>query len=425
MGYVTVEEAKPWQAWINELGGRVALDGDRWYAAEATRDPLAVLRGRMEALGPVFSDDPLLLQLEREGVILRVRIDGREAWCNRRLLARIHRYTIERLRKEIEPVSAADFLRFLACWQHVDQEHTLEGPRGVADIVRQLAGFEVPAAAWEGSVLPTRVKGYRREWLDQLTLSGEVAWGRLWASGASPIRTTPICLVPRDELDAWVAMSPTPTAGARSSNAQALLEALSARGAMFPQELVRATKLLPTHIEMGLGELISHGLITCDSFGALRWLIVPPSRRRAPVTTVGRWSLFRRSPVTGHPSPVEFIARQMLKRTGVVFRRTLAREKQPIPWRDIARVYRTLEARGEIRGGRFVGGFGGEQFALPEAVSLLRAVRRRGELAPVIVSAGDPLNPHARRTRLAGSATEGVGRVSGRDWYHRPFATTR
>jgi len=287
-------------------------------------------------------------------------------------------------------VSAADFLRFLACWQHVDEEHRLEGPRGVAEVVRQLAGFEVPAAAWEGSVLPARVKAYKRDWLDQLTLSGEVAWGRLWSAGASPIRTTPICLVPREDLESWCGLSARPEPEKLSGPARELFDAMKARGAMFPQELAKATKLLPAHIEMALGELISQGVLTCDSYGALRWLIVPPSRRSVPVTTVGRWSLFRSQVVS--PPATEFVARQLLRRTGIVLKRTLAREKQPVPWRDLVRVYRAMEARGEIRGGRFVAGFDGEQYAVPEAVSLVRAVRRRGELAPVVVSAGDPLN---------------------------------
>ena len=155
----TAEEGRPWQAWLDELAAarRVALEGGRWFAAEAPRDPKAVLRGRMEALGPVVAggpDETLLRELEAEGAVLRTRIAGREAWCNRRLLARIHRYTLDRLRKEIEPVTASQFLRFLACWQHADAEHRLDGPRGVAQIVAQLAGFEIPAAAWEGSVLP-------------------------------------------------------------------------------------------------------------------------------------------------------------------------------------------------------------------------------------------------------------------------------
>jgi len=170
MGYVTEEEAEPWRAWLDELASarRVMREGDRWFAVEATREPKAVLRGRLEALGPIVSDDPLLAELEGEGVVLRTRIGGRQAWCDRRLLARIQRYTLDRLRREIEPVSAAQFLRFLACWQHVDPEHKLEGPRGVAEVIRQLAGFDVPAAAWEGSVLPARVRAYRRDWLDQL-----------------------------------------------------------------------------------------------------------------------------------------------------------------------------------------------------------------------------------------------------------------
>lgn len=433
MGYVSDEEARPWAAWIAELAaaGRVVLEGDRFFAVEATREAKAVLRGRLEALGPVFFQpggdgsnarwilrDPdaetHLRALEAEGVVLRARIEGREAWCNRRLLARIHRYTLERLRREIEPVTAADFLRFLACWQHVDEGHRLEGPRGVAEVVRQLAGFEVPAAAWEAGVLPARVRGYRRDWLDQLTLAGEVAWVRLWGSGSGPVRTTPLCLVPRDDLSAWLALSPEPPA--LSGVAREVRDALAARGALFPQELARQARLLPSHLEMGLAELVARASVTCDSFGGLRWLLVPPSHRRAPMPTVGRWSLLVRDPEAA-PS-AEWAARQLLRRTGVVFRRTLERERLPIPWRDIARACRDLEARGTIRGGRFVAGFAGEQYALAEAVELLRAVRRRGEAAaektlggrPATVSAADPLNfrgiltPDAR----VGSTTRAV-----------------
>jgi ATP-dependent Lhr-like helicase len=392
MGFVTVEEARPWQTWMDELAARkrVTREGDRWFAAEASREPKAILRGRLEALGPVFFEDPLLYELERDGAVLRGRFEGRPGWCDRRLLARIHRYTVERLRKEIEPVTAAEFLRFLACWQHVDEEYKLEGPRGVADVVGQLAGFEVPAAAWEASVLPARVRGYRREWLDQLTLSGEAAWGRLWGGGATAIRITPVCLVPREDLDAWSGLTKPADLGGLSGSARQAYDTLASKGAMFPQELARAAKLLPAHLEMAVGELIAQGLLTCDSYGALRWLIVPPSRRRGPMSTVGRWSLFRKEAL---PAPgAEFVARRLLRRTGVVFRKTIEREKQPVPWRDLVRVYRTLEARGEVRGGRFVAGFSGEQYALPEAVSLVRAVRKRGALEPVTVSAADPLN---------------------------------
>ncbi len=396
MGYVTVDEARPWQPSIDALAsaGRVVREGDRWFALEATRDPKAVLRGRMEALGPVVSDDPLLAALESDGAVLRVRIDGRQAWCDRRLLARIHRYTLDRLRREIEPVTAAQFLRFLACWQHADPAHRADGPRGVASVLRRLAGFEVPAALWEASVLPARVNGYAREWLDQATLSGEFAWLRLWPGSTLPLRRTPVCLVPSDEIDSWLAL-----AGADSTplseSAGAVAGALERHGAMFARDLARRSGVAPDYLEVTLAELVGRGRVTCDSFGALRFLVVPAWRRRDAGPAGGRWSALPR----GEPMPpadaATFVARSLLRRTGVVFRKTLARERQPLPWRDVARACRTLEARGEIRGGRFVAGFDGEQYALPEAVELLRRVRRSQADAPappIDVSAADPLN---------------------------------
>jgi ATP-dependent Lhr-like helicase len=399
MGYITAAEGESWQPWLDELasGVRIVREDERWFAVESPRDPKLVLRGRMEALGPIFaeaSQEALLRELEAEGVVLRTRIEGRPAWCDRRLLARIHRYTLDRLRREIEPVTAAQFLRFLACWQHVDPEHRLEGPRGVAEAVAQLAGFEVPSAAWEASVLPARVRGYRREWLDQLTLSGEVAWGRLWGAGASPIRMTPVALLPREDLDQWIGLKPEASPLSLPGRASEVRDCLEKRGAMFFQEIARSTRLPNMDVELGLSELIGLGRVTCDSFGGLRWLIVPPSRRRATGLTAGRWSLlFRESGVA--PPSAEFVARRLLRRTGVVFRKTLAREKQPIAWREIARALRMMEARGEVRGGRFVAGFDGEQYALPDAVVLLRSVRRKAassDQEEVTVSAADPLN---------------------------------
>jgi ATP-dependent Lhr-like helicase len=410
MGWVADSEAAAWLPWLEELraAGRVALEAGAWAAVDATADPLARLRGRLEALGPVLPGDPrlrgpgvaddqvetLLLQLEGEGVAMRARIAGQQAWCDRRLLARIHRYTLDRLRREIEPVPAGDFLRFLACWQYADPEYRLEGPRGVTQVVSRLAGFELSAAAWEASVLPTRLRGYRREWLDQVTLSGEVAWARLWGAGLSPARRTPIALVPRQDLDAWLALSP----GASGETAGAAAEVYSTllmRGAMFFQELSRAARLPPAFLDLALSELIAQGRVTCDSFGGLRWLMVPPSRRSGGALTAGRWSVLRRDGAAP-AQPAEFVARQLLQRTGVVFRRTVARERLPVLWRDIARACRLLEARGEIRGGRFVAGFDGEQYALPEAIPLLRTVRKRGPrplgAPPVKVSAADPLN---------------------------------
>src|SRR5690606_5911797 len=181
-----------------------ARDGERWFATEATRDPKAVLVGRLEALGPIESDDPLLRVLEAEGVAMRCRLDGREHWCHRRLLARIHRETLETLRSRIAPVAANDFLRFLATRQHVAPGYRLEGPAGVQTVVAQLSGLEVPAWAWEKEVLHRRVEGYRAHWIDQLTLSGELAWLRLWGSGAGTVRNTPLCVVPRQDLHAWL-----------------------------------------------------------------------------------------------------------------------------------------------------------------------------------------------------------------------------
>jgi ATP-dependent Lhr-like helicase len=392
MGYVTDEESEPWRDWIRELAasGRVVREGDRWFAAEATREPKAVLRGRMEALGPVESDDPLLYELEAEGHVLRVRLGGRQAWCDRRLLARIHRATLDRLRREIEPVTAAQFLRFLAGWQHVDEEHRVEGPRGVAEVVRQLAGVEVPAAAWESQVLRARVKDWRPEWLDQVTLGGEVAFGRLWGSGAAAVRTAPISLLPREDLPLWLGMAPADEAADMDGASRDVLERLRTRGALFPQEIAAETRLLPSQVERALGDLVARGLVTCDAFSGLRQMLVPPSRRRRPVVAMGRWSLFRRGREVAVDA--EAVARRLLLRTGVVFRRTLLRERIPVPWRDLVRAYRALELRGDVRGGRFVAGFDGEQYALPEAVSRLRDALRKEPAPPVVVSAADPLN---------------------------------
>jgi ATP-dependent Lhr-like helicase len=299
------------------------------------------------------------------------------------------------LRREIEPVTAGEFLRFIACWQHVDAEHRLEGPRGVSEVLRQLAGFQIPAWAWESHVLPNRVRDYRREWLDELTLSGEFVWGRLWGGGASAVRVTPLSFVPRDDLDAWLSLAQAAPSDNLGGPATELLNALSLRGAMFTQNLQKATDLLPGYVDMGLASLLAHGLVTCDSFASLRQIITPPSRRRRPPRSVGRWSCFRVDPpiaVAGNVEPDETAARQLLQRTGVVFRRTTERERLPIPWSKLSRIYRRMELRGEIRGGRFVAGFSGEQFALPGAIEQLRKLRRDGVRESASVISADPLN---------------------------------
>jgi ATP-dependent Lhr-like helicase len=407
MGFITDEEATDWLGWLALLAtqNRVNHVGGRWSAVDGTSDPKQILLGRLEALGPLDATDPriamagqegdLLRELERDGAVLQTRLDGATAWCERRLLARIHRYTVERLRREIEPVTAGEFLRFLACWQHVDAEHRLEGPRGVSEVLRQLAGFQIPAWAWESHVLPNRVRDYRREWLDELTLSGEFVWGRLWGGGASAVRVTPLSFVPRDDLDAWLSLAQAAPSDNLGGPATELLNALSLRGAMFTQNLQKATDLLPGYVDMGLASLLAHGLVTCDSFASLRQIITPPSRRRRPPRSVGRWSCFRVDPpiaVAGNVEPDETAARQLLQRTGVVFRRTTERERLPIPWSKLSRIYRRMELRGEIRGGRFVAGFSGEQFALPGAIEQLRKLRRDGVRESASVISADPLN---------------------------------
>lgn len=406
MGYVTADEAARhagWPGWLSELerAGRVLREGARWFAVEATRDPKSVLRGRMEALGPVVSDDPLLFELERDGVVLRIPYAGTGSpgigWCERRLLARIQRRTLETLRREIEPVPTAEFLRFLAAWQKLEPDFRGEGPAGLRGALERLAGFEAPAKAWEKQLLAPRVKGYRPEWLDQLALAGEIAWGRLFGSGNAPLRATPIAFFPRSESEAWLALAAPVDASELSWPARAVLDALAARGALFTDDLERQTKLLTTDLERGLGELVARGLVTSDSFASLRAFLLPAYKRRSPIAATGRWSLFR--PVRGAASDgppaltpdAEFAARALLRRYGVLFRALLERERLPVPWRDLARACRTLELRGELRGGRFVTGFAGEQFALPEAVTLLRSMKKRAPSVLPEFSNADPL----------------------------------
>jgi ATP-dependent Lhr-like helicase len=408
MGFATDAEAATWHPWLDRLArqNRVIHGGDRWFAVDGPAEPKKVLFGRLEALGPVFEDDPrislrgdehraLLLELEHEGAILRTRFEGREAWCERRLLARIHRYTVDALRREIEPVTPAQFTQFLACWQHADPAYILEGPRGVAEVLGQLAGCEAPAAAWERDILPRRIRDYRKEWLDEVTLSGEFAWGRLWGGAGSAIRVTPVAFVPREHLDEWLSLTlPVNTEGL-GGPARDLLNAFSRSGPMFPQNLPKAAQLVPAHVEMALAQLLGHGLITCDSFGALRQMITPPSKRRSALRPVGRWAGFRsvdETPASTSSEELnELVARQLLRRTGVVFRKTIDRERIPVRWASLSRAYRRMELRGEIRGGRFVSGFSGEQFALPEAVQVLRNLRKQGPREPVAIAPSDPL----------------------------------
>jgi ATP-dependent helicase Lhr and Lhr-like helicase len=392
-GYVRESEVSaPWAGYLKELGERAVKKGEAWFALERKDDDEAeIFASRMEVLGPISQkENAVLLALEGQGRILRGRFTPGAAeieWCDRRLLARIHRYTLNRLRAEIEPVSAADFLRFLVHWQHAAAEDQLKGVEGLAAVVEQLEGFELAAAAWEHDVLPARVGDYGSEQIDRLCLSGRVAWGRLTPGSKAPLRTSPIALVSRKHLQHQ--LEEKESGAELSSEAKTVREALEKRGASFFHEMSAATGLLPTLVERGLAELAGAGLATADSFAGLRALLAPPEKRKALVEGAGRWSLLSYQ----GGNDFEAVARRLLRRYGVVFRTLLQRESQLPPWRELVRVYRRLEARGEIRGGRFVAGFGGEQFAAADAVGRLRAVRKAskaGELA--VLSAVDPLN---------------------------------
>ena len=406
-------------------------------AAETALD--AAVRGHLSVTGPITAGTLAerlalpanllpapLARLEARGIALRGSfdpgIDG-EQFCDRSLLARIHRYTLARLRREIEPVSAQDYLEFLLRWQHVHpQEHAL-GENGALEVIEQLSAFEAPAAAWEPDLLAVRIEGYRPEILDALCLGGSVAWGRLSVrpleSGAKPSKVTPIALFPRAELDLLLhcaALEARDSGAALRGPAERILKLLEARGALFAREIEAAKPGLPVQIEEGLKELIARGRITCDGFAPLRRLLAgrPRSWRRHPprgATRVlprgvsspeGRWSLL--APLGEEPdleTRAEATAERLLRRYGVVFRDVLAREWVPDGWRQVHRALRRLEARGLVRGGRFVSGFMGEQFALPEAIPALRAQRkRRSESREIRVSAADPVN-------LAGILTPG------------------
>jgi ATP-dependent Lhr-like helicase len=478
-------EARGWVATENREGVERAFSGED----EATLD--AIVQGWMESIGPTTSNelaDHLHLSadavnasmawLEGQGQVLRgqfrststlstepfdklmapSRVEGHSAlsgagapeWCHRRLLARIHRLTIGKLRKEVEPVMAAEFMRFLLQWQHLSPGSRQHGGAGLLEVIKQLAGFEAAASSWDSQLLRVRMAKYEPELLDRLCLGGAVAWGRLTPHprlGQSddrrrilPTSVAPISVFPREDSewllealqDETARAGPEPFAGL-SAVAQDLRRALTERGASFFADLVWATGHLATEVEEGLWELVAAGLVTADGFDNLRALIDPRRRRaegrertRRPRHSAGRWSLLRvaealtvnrhssigtnsalstshpptpgaprRAVLPGHSALSEKVARQLLRRYGVVFRDLLAREALVLSWRDLLVVYRRLELKGEVRGGRFVSGFVGEQFALPEAVEALRTVRKIGAASgglEIKLSACDPLN---------------------------------
>jgi ATP-dependent Lhr-like helicase len=444
-----------WSGFFEELAraGRARVIDGRWVATERVdrvNDATAILRGWMDSIGPAapaaiagriglsLSDVEIALgQLESEGQVLRGQFSpdgaGQTQFCHRRILARIHRLTLGRLRREIEPVSSALFMRFLCRWHHLTPGAQLHGVDGLFQVLKQLQGYEISAAAWESSVLPKRVAGYDPEWLDRLCLAGEVMWGRLsphpaleteGARRVRPTRAAPLAIFLREDaarlLPAAAACAPL------SAAASEVLAALEKRGASFFNELVRATGRLASEVEDGLWELAAAGRVTADGFENLRALIDPKRRRgegrgrfARPRHAAGRWALLERG---AGGIDAEFFARQLLQRWGVVFRDLLAREPLAPPWRDLLVTLRRMEARGEIRGGRFVAGFVGEQFAKMEAVDLLRQIRRAGQAREQIdVALADPLNltgivlPGPRTSALAQGSlrlTDGVATLA-------------
>jgi ATP-dependent Lhr-like helicase len=396
MGCATEAEvrASGWSAWIEALAaaGRAQHDGGRWFATEASRDPVAVWRGRLEALGPVEApaDEPALRALEAAGSAVRVRLEGREAWCDRRLLARIHRETLDRLRARIEPVSMAAFVRFVATIQHAAPGSLVEGPAGVAEVVDILSGLDLPALGWEPA-LRARLAKYRPHWLDQLSLSGEIAWLRLFGTGSGPLKRAPICVVPRAHLDAWLAWRDAPDRSGLRGPAATLLEALDARGASFVAELERQTRLLPSELEEGLADLVGRGLASVDSFAALRALCTAPSKRRKDALSFGIGRIAR-IPEPTAPPDAGFVLDRLLRRWGVVFHRLLRRERVRVGWRELLAEARLRELRGTLRGGHFVAGVSGEQFAAAASIPALRRVRDEDRGEPLELPASDPLN---------------------------------
>jgi ATP-dependent Lhr-like helicase len=469
-GFLTDAEIGPWQAHLETLmaDSRAAClhspDGPRlWVAAERFHQALAALpgcetawvgsippppsakaweaeealveliRGRMESLGSVTAArlaaaglprdrvDFALLSLEQEGFVLRGRFtpDCPDLeWCERRLLARIHRYTLASLRREIEPVSAADYIRFLFSWQGLDtgvpagglDPAKPSGPEGVEAVLSRLEGFEAPCAAWESEILPARLARYEPAWLDLQSLSGDLIWGRV-RPGAQPqgvegrkpgpVKATPIAFLGRERLEAWLSASgPEGQDGRQAAEpegpaAQRVLAHLRTRGASFWRDLVWETGLTATEAREAVAELVSLGWLTSDGFRGLRALINGNDKNHG-LERSGRWSLLRAPAETGRApagDAAEAIARVLLRRYGVLFRKLADRENLAPAWRDLVRVLRLMEARGEIRGGRFVEGFYGEQFALPEAVASLRALRKSGKPGTLVsLSAADPAN---------------------------------
>jgi len=420
-----------------------ALD-QSWKRTEAL---VELIRGQIQHSGPTTAEQlakdlglktsvvsAALEALEGEGIVLRGQFTQRAKesalsldvqWCERRLLARIHRLTLDGLRRQVQPVEPEVYITYLLQHHHVLSDQSWGGPVGVREAIEQLQGFEMPAGVWEQSVLASRVADYDSGWLDQLFMSGELIWGRLsppkrdaedGPSMALLTRTVPISLMLREHLPLLLTADRGNADGAARSNAKAVLLELTARGALFFQELSTVAELLPAHLEEALRELAALGLVSSDGFAPVRAFVRPRGGGRAArrlnrsgtssrALPAGRWSVFPGDAATAsHEQHLERWCWQLLRRYGVVFRDLLARETAAPPWRELVSVYRRLERRGELRGGRFILGVGGEQFGTDAAVGQLRKLREQGpEERWVVISAADPLN-------LVGIVSDG-GRV--------------
>ncbi len=400
------------------------------------KDPLVeIIRGRLEALGPVRVQDlahslsmdasqimQALLALENEGFVFRGHFTPEETeveWCERRLLARIHRYTLRKLRSEIEPVAPSEFMRFLFSWHHITDETKQEGPEALRKALQQLEGFEAQAAAWESDIIPARISDYDYMWLDVLCLSGQTTWGRFksFLNAKSekvtsyPIKTTPIALISRTQLGLWKNGSFDHAPDYQqvlSREAFEVYTCLKDHGASFFNDILTRTKLFKSQLENALSELVAASLITSDSFTGLRALLLPEKHktegqgRRSSgmpfsMENAGRWSLFQyqQEPqsLEKESKRMEQIAKVLLNRYGVLFRKVIEREPYAPAWRDLVRTLRKMEDRGEVRGGRFITGVWGEQFALSEAITLLRSTKKEEKANTLVtISASDPLN---------------------------------
>ncbi|MGI9078022.1 MAG: Lhr family helicase, partial [Gemmatimonadaceae bacterium] len=450
--WIAAERVEEWRAIFRGLAVEPASLQVPSFGSQTVVDRAGaireLLRGRMEIAGPVTAGTlarllcitdaeagSALLELESQGAVLRGSFTPgttEREWCDRRLLARIHRYTLNRLRAEIEPVSTADFMRFLFVWQRLALEERAIGLEGLGAVLTLLDGYELAAGAWEGDVLGARVQDYDPRLLDTLCLTGHIAWGRVSPRQDETVRfsstltrSTPIALFLREHASAWLTLAGAASVPPLSEYAASVMGVLERRGACFFQELVAGSGLLAVQAEKALGELVSIGAATADGFTGLRALLTPSDKRKPfgsaarrrhrtvsyGVETAGRWSLLRDTEMrkdagnsastADYQVAIEEQARVLLRRYGVVCKRVIAREPRLASWRDLLLCYRRLEARGEIRGGRFISGLAGEQFALPEAIGQLRAIRRAEATGELIgLSAADPLN-------LAGIVTPG------------------